>query len=125
MSFRVRSLAMIVAIAAGVAGATSAGAQQEGAPQNPWRGCCGLSPWHRGHSLLGPYDRGPMGAWPEMARHTVARLGGAPDQYAALSNPLPRTRATLDRGAEVYAANCASCHGRSGWGDGPAGRPPN
>jgi len=120
MSLRVRPLAVLVAVVACLVLARSAGAQPLGGPQNPWRGCCGVSAWPRGHSLLGPYNGQPLGAWPDTARNVVARLGGAPAQYADLKNPSPRTRATLDRGAEVYAANCASCHGGTGWGDGPA-----
>lgn len=38
------------------------------------------------------------------------------------AGPLPRTHETLDRGATVYAGNCASCHGSTGRGDGEAGR---
>jgi mono/diheme cytochrome c family protein len=49
-------------------------------------------------------------------------MGGVPAPYAGRANPLPRTAATVERGARVYAANCASCHGETGLGDGPAGR---
>lgn len=31
------------------------------------------------------------------------------------------TEELLSRGRELYAANCSSCHGESGYGDGPAG----
>lgn len=55
-----------------------------------------------------------------MARHHVAMAGGVPAPYTHLANPLPRTAATIERGARVYAANCASCHGANGLGDGPA-----
>ena len=41
---------------------------------------------------------------------------------AALANPIPPTRASLERGHEVYVENCLSCHGEQGRGDGPAGR---
>ena len=97
-------------------------AQPTAADHNPWRECCGVSAWPKGPGLLGPYDEKMRETWPDTARHVVANIGGAPEQYAGLRNPLPRTRATLDRGAKAYAANCASCHGRTGWGDGPAGR---
>jgi high-affinity iron transporter len=35
-------------------------------------------------------------------------------------NDLPADTPSLARGAEVYAANCSSCHGAQGKGDGPA-----
>jgi mono/diheme cytochrome c family protein len=40
---------------------------------------------------------------------------------ASLPNPVPATPASLVRGQQIYTANCASCHGLSGRGDGPAG----
>jgi len=39
----------------------------------------------------------------------------------ALPNPIPATEASVAQGRQVYAPNCASCHGASGRGDGPAG----
>jgi mono/diheme cytochrome c family protein len=57
-----------------------------------------------------------------MGRNHAAMMGGVPAQYASLRNPLPRTSATVEHGAKVYTANCASCHGEAGLGDGPAGR---
>jgi putative copper resistance protein D len=41
---------------------------------------------------------------------------------AALTNPIPPTRASIERGQQVYQDNCAACHGPFGRGDGPAGR---
>jgi mono/diheme cytochrome c family protein len=35
---------------------------------------------------------------------------------------VPADTASLARGQQVYDANCASCHGDTGRGDGPAGR---
>ncbi len=69
--------------------------------------------WH-----MGP---GWDGAGP-MPRHHVAMMWGIPEPYASMTNPLPRSQATVDRGAAVYAANCQSCHGEKGYGDGEAGR---
>ena len=51
-----------------------------------------------------------------MARHHAA----IPDEYAGLSNPIPADDASIERGAEIYTAQCASCHGDGGMGDGPA-----
>lgn len=39
-----------------------------------------------------------------------------------MTNPLPRTPATLKKGEAVYIANCVSCHGKEGLGDGEGGR---
>lgn len=37
-----------------------------------------------------------------------------------IKNPVPATAASLSRGKEIYTAQCASCHGDSGRGDGAA-----
>jgi len=42
-----------------------------------------------------------------------------PTSYAA--SPVGYTTTAIIRGAELYAQNCASCHGELGHGDGPAG----
>lgn len=44
-----------------------------------------------------------------------------PAEYAGLTNPIPSDEESLARGSELYATNCASCHGDGGMGDGPAG----
>jgi copper transport protein len=41
---------------------------------------------------------------------------------AALANPIPVTRASLERGEQIYLQNCLACHGEYGRGDGPVGR---
>jgi mono/diheme cytochrome c family protein len=51
-----------------------------------------------------------------MARHHAEIPAG----YAGLTNPVPSDDASLSRGAELFALNCASCHGERGMGDGPA-----
>jgi mono/diheme cytochrome c family protein len=51
-----------------------------------------------------------------MAAHHAA----IPGEYAGLSNPTPADDASIERGAEIYTAQCASCHGDGGMGDGPA-----
>lgn len=40
----------------------------------------------------------------------------------SLPNPIPVTAASLARGQEIYQAQCATCHGDNGRGDGLAGR---
>lgn len=52
-----------------------------------------------------------------MARHHAQ----IPEGYAGLTNPVQADEASLERGAALYNANCASCHGDGGMGDGPAG----
>ena len=51
-----------------------------------------------------------------MERH----MAPIPEAYGGLSNPVPAEARSVARGAEIYQANCATCHGESGWGDGPA-----
>ena len=41
---------------------------------------------------------------------------------AALANPIPPTRASVERGQQIYEENCSTCHGDFGRGDGPTGR---
>ena len=44
-----------------------------------------------------------------------------PAEYIGVTNPIPVDEVSLERGAALYATNCASCHGDGGMGDGPAG----
>jgi mono/diheme cytochrome c family protein len=78
--------------------------------------------WHRwrmGHMWQsGPRWDGPG----PMPRHHVAMMWGIPAPYNSMTNPLPDAKATVERGATVYAENCQSCHGKEGYGDGEAGR---
>jgi mono/diheme cytochrome c family protein len=113
--------AMIAVLLSVICGAAPVMAQQ---PQNPapipWGQCCGMSPWGSGRGMMG---QGMMGSgYGSMPRHHFAMMSGIPKIYAALSNPLPRTAQTVERGAAVYEKNCASCHGATGAGDGAAGR---
>lgn len=50
---------------------------------------------------------------------TTETLDPVPAEYAGKTNPLGADAATA--GAEVFKTNCATCHGDSGHGDGPAG----
>ena len=36
-----------------------------------------------------------------------------------LANPVALTQESVERGSALFAANCASCHGETGAGDGP------
>ena len=55
-------------------------------------------------------------------RHHVVSTKGVPEPYRSMRNQLPASPALFARGATVYAANCLSCHGRTGKGDGSVGR---
>jgi mono/diheme cytochrome c family protein len=118
MECRIRTLACLALIAAAGLIATSGGARPQRDAHSPWSGCCGVKPWSQGRG-----DRiGQSVTGSSMLRNQAAILEGVPDAYADLRNPLPRTRATIERGAGVYARSCAQCHGDTGLGDGSAGR---
>ncbi|MBI1182519.1 MAG: c-type cytochrome [Alphaproteobacteria bacterium] len=109
----------LVAFAA-IASAPPASSGQAPAPEQP----AAASPqWGGWHGMMGhwPMGRGWQGPGP-MPRHHLAMMWGVPAPYAGMTNPLPRTQATLDAGAAVYTENCVSCHGKEGLGDGEAGR---
>ncbi len=46
----------------------------------------------------------------------------APPEAARRPNPVKADKASLERGRKLFEANCASCHGAQGRGDGPAGQ---
>jgi len=50
-----------------------------------------------------------------------ARFAGR-DETADLPNPVPVTRASLERGRVIFESRCAPCHGRDGHGKGPVSR---
>lgn len=53
-----------------------------------------------------------------MERHHA----GVPAEFASLQNPLAADAESMVRGEALYTANCASCHGDTGMGEGPAGQ---
>lgn len=50
----------------------------------------------------------------------VAGHDDIPEEAAAVPNPIDPTDDSIQKGAELYAVNCALCHGETGEGDGPA-----
>lgn len=48
-------------------------------------------------------------------------LQGIPAAYRGKTNPLPTNVGNVIKGADLYNANCASCHGPMGFGNGAAG----
>ena len=53
------------------------------------------------------------------SRAAVEMANQAPAHAAAAANPIPSTPDSVERGQNLYRANCASCHGIGGAGDGP------
>ena len=64
--------------------------------------------------MMGP---GMMG---NVIRHRYVRANGLPPEYRSARNPLAPNAENIGKGAQLYATNCASCHGPEGYGDGPA-----
>ena len=62
-------------------------------------------------------DDGMMGSMP---RHHQVMMAGIPAPYRTARNPVPNSAAIFRQGEAVYVQHCASCHGASGQGDGPA-----
>jgi mono/diheme cytochrome c family protein len=71
----------------------------------------------KGSSMLMP----PEGT---IARgHKPFRFEDPEDAARALVNPLPRTKANIERGRKIFNTNCFVCHGERGLGDGPVVNP--
>lgn len=52
--------------------------------------------------------------------HAEALHVDPPAEYAGLTNPYEGDPQAIAAGEEIYNANCATCHGEEGHGDGPA-----
>lgn len=57
-----------------------------------------------------------------MIRHRYVMQNGIDPRYASRANPLPMTAQNIEAGRKLYGVYCASCHGTSGLGNGPAGK---
>jgi mono/diheme cytochrome c family protein len=71
-------------------------------------------------------DAGSMPSNPAMGGRRMGSMHARhhariPQEYAGLSNPLEISEDTLAAGQDLYQQHCASCHGDTGMGDGPAG----
>jgi mono/diheme cytochrome c family protein len=69
--------------------------------------------------------RGMMGNGPagvSVLRHRYVMANGIGADYAGARNPLTASAETLREGKALFEKNCASCHGTSGHGDGPAAK---
>ena len=45
-----------------------------------------------------------------------------PSEYKTKKNPVPADNSSVNTGKMLYMKNCASCHGKTGKGDGPKSR---
>jgi mono/diheme cytochrome c family protein len=63
----------------------------------------------------------PFAAFAVIAGTGLTAQGARAIALNIVTNPIPPTAASIDRGQDIYAQNCASCHGITGRGDGPAG----
>lgn len=61
-----------------------------------------------------------MGRGASMVRHMFYMHNGIPPAYHGKFSSLAATPEVVRDGAALYSENCASCHGRSGFGDGEA-----
>jgi mono/diheme cytochrome c family protein len=104
--------------------AATGGRTQSTVPSNQPMMCEGMmGQGMMGHGMMGHGMMGQHGMMiGSMLRHHQAMMNGIPEPYRSAANPLTNSPATLQRGAEVYDQNCASCHGEKGYGDGPAGQ---
>ncbi len=55
-------------------------------------------------------------------RHRYFMQRGVPEEYLNSRNPLGGTADNLAAGRALYAANCETCHGPKGHGDGPTAK---
>lgn len=60
----------------------------------------------------------------ELEGHTpeehIASEHNLPEEALSLENPIPATEESIEKGRQLYAQNCAVCHGDQGFGDGPS-----
>ena len=56
-----------------------------------------------------------------LLRHNTYMQFGVPEAYANAKSDVASTPENIATGAKLYGANCASCHGKDGMGDGETG----
>ncbi len=69
--------------------------------------------------LWGP-GRIPKGMMIRMLRHSVFMQYGVPPEYEGARSTVTAGSETISAGGELYAKNCAACHGADGMGGGDA-----
>lgn len=73
-----------------------------------------------GHGMMGQGMRGMMHM--SMVRHHYVMRNGIGSEYASLQSILDINDDNIHAGEKLYEEHCSSCHGSSGYGDGPAGK---
>jgi len=91
-------------------GDPSGAAGQDRAVGDIWRGEAPEPTWGGGESASGYALRS--------ARHQAFMQGGVPAEYRNARSPYPAAEKFIREGGEIYAAQCARCHGAQGFGDG-------
>ena len=72
----------------------------------------------RGGGVMG--GGGMMGG--SVLRHQFVARNGIDPKYANKTDPLRASAENLAAGRKLYEADCATCHGVNGLGDGPAAK---
>ena len=57
-----------------------------------------------------------------MQRHWAYMHEGVPAEYRGARSTIASTDVAIAEGGQLYARHCASCHGKTGLGDGDAGK---
>jgi mono/diheme cytochrome c family protein len=122
-TMKMTAWALTISIAATGAVITAGLVSAQGQHRNGMMGQ-GMMGRGMGHGMMGD-NHGP-GHKGNPIRHRIVRHGdGVPKPYAGMKNPLKPTAENVAAGEKLFADNCASCHGKSGEGDGEAGREMN
>jgi mono/diheme cytochrome c family protein len=74
-----------------------------------------------GYAQMGMMQGRGMGGG-SILRHQFVMRNGIDPQYASKQSPIGPSADSLAAGKKLYDQNCASCHGASGLGDGPAAK---
>ncbi len=119
------ALAVVVALAAGAVPFNVEAQREEPGPRDWWGPR--TPDWERMWPRDMQRDRwapGRMGMTQHqrMLRHWTFMTEGVPDAYRGAVSTVESTPETLALGADLYAAQCAECHGAIGYGDGSEGR---
>ena len=103
-----------------VVGTIAAGAFAQGGPHGR-RGPDFWQPGWMHRHMWAPRSMHPdMKA--RMRRHWTYMHVGIPKAYVGARSPYKQSEKVVAEGSDLYAKNCASCHGPSGRGNGEAGK---